>query len=196
MAGYFLTFDDAWDLVVSWPYALVAYQGGAVDPLRVINVSDPSRPTLTGSTLLPDWPWGIVTDDYYCYVSCLDSGIRIYDISNPGIPTEVGYHLTPSWALGPDVEGSFIYLASDYAGLGIYENELLAGVNGPDTPDVARPTFPTVMRLGVLARFAGRILDIQGRDVTGKRGALSPGIYFLRPAAGGPAAVRKIIAQH
>ena len=26
VAGYFLTFDDAWDLVVSGPYALVAYQ--------------------------------------------------------------------------------------------------------------------------------------------------------------------------
>jgi len=39
---------------------------------------------------------------------------------------------------------------------------------------------PTVMRLPGLANCRGRVLDIQGRDVTDQRHALRPGVYFLR----------------
>jgi len=39
---------------------------------------------------------------------------------------------------------------------------------------------PTVMRLPELVNFHGRVLDIQGRDVTVQRNALRPGVYFLR----------------
>jgi len=39
----------------------------------------------------------------------------------------------------------------------------------------------TVLRPSELGRDTGRILDVQGRDVTEQTGALRPGIYFLRP---------------
>jgi len=42
------------------------------------------------------------------------------------------------------------------------------------------PGHPTILRAPDLARFDGRLLDIQGRDVTVQKGALRPGVYFLR----------------
>jgi hypothetical protein len=39
-----------------------------------------------------------------------------------------------------------------------------------------------------------RVLDTQGRDVTERRNALAPGIYFLQPSAE-PSVVRKVILQ-
>lgn len=56
--------------------------------------------------------------------------------------------------------------------------------------------LPTVMRAPELARLSGRVLDIQGRDVTDRRNTLSPGVYFLRERnAGDDATTRKVLLQ-
>jgi len=60
-----------------------------------------------------------------------------------------------------------------------------------------RPTEqprPAVMRLPELTNFRGRVLDIQGRDVTDQRNALRPGVYFLRGDEPDPIA-RVVIAR-
>lgn len=52
---------------------------------------------------------------------------------------------------------------------------------------------PTVMRAPQLARFTGRVLDIQGRDVTARKDRLEPGVYFLRDKPGIRAPARKVL---
>jgi hypothetical protein len=48
------------------------------------------------------------------------------------------------------------------------------------------PGLPSILRAPDLARLGGRVFDMQGRDVTGERRALAPGIYFLRRGGTGP----------
>ena len=44
--------------------------------------------------------------------------------------------------------------------------------------------MPTVMTGPALARTGFRVVDIQGRDVTGRRQTLSPGVYFVTEGSG------------
>jgi Papain family cysteine protease len=50
---------------------------------------------------------------------------------------------------------------------------------------------PTLLRRSELDRIGGRLLDIQGRDVTDRRRALGPGVYFTGPERGG--ALRRVV---
>lgn len=60
----------------------------------------------------------------------------------------------------------------------------------------AEPGVPTVMRASGLARFAGRVYDVHGREVTDRRETLAPGVYLLGPAkAGGWTLARKVVIQ-
>jgi len=52
---------------------------------------------------------------------------------------------------------------------------------------------PTVLRGPELARMDVRVTDIQGRDVTGRRHRLAPGVYFVRSIRTG--AGRKVVIQ-
>ena len=108
------------------------------------------------------------------------------------LPYVLGYGFAPQgWDFGGfiiNAEDSYIYLGTDYAGLGIYENLFLAGTLEPPAPASpgADSALPSVVNTAQLAAIPGRVLDIQGRDVSGCRRSLSPGIYFIcpEPAAG------------
>ena len=63
----------------------------------------------------------------------------------------------------------------------------------------AEPGNPTVMRAADLARMDVRVMDATGSDVTGRRGSLAPGVYFIRsaPFVERPApAASKVVIQH
>lgn len=53
----------------------------------------------------------------------------------------------------------------------------------------AEQRLPTVMLASELARFGGRIFDVHGREVTGRRERLATGVYFVRAGR----ASRKVI---
>ena len=63
----------------------------------------------------------------------------------------------------------------------------------------AEPVFPTILRVPETARLDCRVLDSQGRDVTGRKQSLSPGVYFIREGPRGRGSkgsrVRKVILQ-
>ena len=62
-----------------------------------------------------------------------------------------------------------------------YARRLFVGTEEPDLPGNDQPLpLPTVMRAADLAQVEGRLLDVQGRDVTDERRGLNPGVYFLR----------------
>ena len=77
----------------------------------------------------------------------------------------------------------------------------ILGVNEQGALSVTGPNWPTILRAPDLARVEGRVLDVQGRDVTDERRALSPGVYFLIPkgprgqGAKGPSVRKVIIAR-
>jgi len=63
----------------------------------------------------------------------------------------------------------------------------------------AEPMKPTILRGPDLTKLDCRVLDIQGRDVTDRKGRLSPGVYFIREGPRGRGSkgsrVRKVILQ-
>ena len=66
----------------------------------------------------------------------------------------------------------------------------------PSLKDGGGRMHPTVMRTPDVARLDGRVLDIQGRDVTDRLSSLSPGVYFLRERnAGDDVTTRKVLLQ-
>lgn len=56
-----------------------------------------------------------------------------------------------------------------------------------------RAGLPTVMRAVDLARRPGLVFDIQGRDVTARKGRLEPGVYFVRTPEDGRGRAGKVL---
>ena len=57
------------------------------------------------------------------------------------------------------------------------------------------PGIPTVLALPALERLGGRLLDIQGRDVTGQKRLLSPGVYFVQDERNGGSSTKVILQK-
>ena len=80
--------------------------------LAILNIADPSLPTLAGQTgVFP----GIVNDvavaGNYAYVADGSAGLRIIDVSLPSAPAEVGFYDTPGAAYDVAVAGNYAYVA-------------------------------------------------------------------------------------
>ena len=91
-----------------------------------------------------------------------------------------------------DGDGRCEVLVDDPGTTVIYKYMTVGQAEQPPT-EVEPLSFPTVMRASDLARCEGRILDVQGRDVTEQKGALNPGVYFCRLTAGSASSVRKLL---
>ncbi|UCE17156.1 MAG: hypothetical protein JSV84_09630 [Gemmatimonadota bacterium] len=105
-------------------YAYVGVMG-----LQIIDVTDPSSPSPTGS--MSGGPTLDVTvNGSYVYVACLNCGFNIIDISDPGSPTLTGNYATPGPAMGVDVVGEYAYV-------GAHEDGFLV-------IDISNPTSPTL----------------------------------------------------
>ena len=90
-----------------------------------------------------------------------------------------GEHL--GYACGPDGRALACYpmYTPEYDTSRIW-GRFLGPVGVQEKPEdrVETRTGPTVMRAADLSRVEGRILDVQGRDVTDKKRSLSPGVYY------------------
>lgn len=125
-------------------------------------------------------------------------GLRNHDTTVLVVATECWWgHLTGPYhpGLNPGGEGDTV---SDGVNFCDWLQEPVTGVEeraeGRGIRDELR--IPTVMRARYLARLACRVLDIQGRDVTDRRGQLAPGVYFVhQPTADSRqlTAVRKVV---
>ncbi|MDH6097941.1 Ig-like domain-containing protein [Anabaenopsis sp. FSS-46] len=97
-------------------YAYVAdYESG----LQIINITNPSNPSLTGSYNTPDFALGVQVVGNYAYVADGESGLQIINITNPSSPTLIGSFDTPNFALGVQVVGNYAYVADGESGLQI-----------------------------------------------------------------------------
>lgn len=98
--------------------------------LIILDISDPTIPTLVGKTPpLPDVIRDIAVDGDVAYVAAGSDGLRIVDVSNPATPIEVGFYDIPQIAQGVALAGNMAYVAAGSAGLWVI--------------DVSDPTNPT-----------------------------------------------------
>lgn len=105
---------------------LVGFTGGAIHDifvkdniaycacghgLSIFDVSDPTRPKILGSIVLPDSADGVYVSGSYAYVADRIAGLRVIDVSNPSSPKEVGNLDTLGCAKGVYVSGQYAYVA-------------------------------------------------------------------------------------
>ena len=107
-----------------------AYVANDNPGLQIIDISNPTTPTLKGNYDTPGNTYGVQVVGNYAYVAGDDSGLQIIDISNPTTPTLKSNYNTSGYAMGVQVVGNYAYVADGYSGLQII--------------DISNPTNPTL----------------------------------------------------
>jgi hypothetical protein len=126
VGSYYSTSIDGYAVEVVDNYAYVA--GGGIG---IIDISNPSTPTLKGTYNTSSYSYVKVVDNY-AYLS--DYGkLKIIDISNPSTPTLKGtYNTTSGWtAYGVEVVGNYAYVNFNYFDYGRLE---IIDISNPSTP--------------------------------------------------------------
>jgi len=95
--------------------------------LRVVNISNPSAPTLIRSYRIFDQPLDVAIIGDYAYVVAGDSGLRIVNISI-AVDTITGIFDTPDFANGIALAGNYAYVADGTTGL------VVVNVSNPAAP--------------------------------------------------------------
>ncbi|MFH1230375.1 MAG: hypothetical protein V1709_02645 [Planctomycetota bacterium] len=154
--------DCAQDVYVSGNYAYVADGNSG---LRVIDISNPKIPILSGSCDTPGSAYGIYVSGNYAYVADGSSGLQVIDISNSRAPIRVGSCDTPGSAYGIYVSGNYAYLADVSSGLQIIDisNPKIPILSGSyDTPSSAYGIYVS----GNYAYVADVSLGLQVIDIS------------------------------
>jgi len=136
----------------------------AQNSVRIVDVSDPTQPTVVGVYDSLVLPTGVVVRDSYAYVSEIREGLRILDISNPVQPLLVGHLQTAFYAHGISLIWPYAYIATGDAGLTIVD------VSDPSAPVEAGlyvPGFPVwdIAAQGRYVYITGWNAPIQVLDV-------------------------------
>lgn len=112
------------DVHVQGSYAYVADKTGG---LLIVNVTNKSLPTLTGSVNPPgDHTQGVFVDGSYAYVTDTDSGLAVVSVASPAAPTVTTRFSTTKSLLADDyayahahASGNYLYVA-DLFGLRVF----------------------------------------------------------------------------
>jgi len=98
------------------PYAYVTlpFNGYPHATILIIDISDPTDPTLAGS-YNPIEATDIYVSGDYAYAATGNSGFQIIDVSNPAIPTLASSYDTPDNAVGIFAPDEYIYVADNSA---------------------------------------------------------------------------------
>jgi len=107
--------DLAGEIVIKEDYAFVTNGIG----LQILDISNPSSPTIIASYDTPNFAQGLEVDDNYVYINDL-FGVEVVDISNPRSPHRVAYAKLPQ-VQDIAVVGDYLYVADSELGLVIYE---------------------------------------------------------------------------
>lgn len=142
------------DVVVSGNYAYVADRNSG---LLILDISNPTTPTLVGSYNTPDSAFAVTLAGKYAYVADGVSGLQIIDITNPANPTFVGSLDTPVSARDVTVAGDYAYVADLFS-------MRIINISNPASPILAGTYSPSA---GVSAvSVVGNYVYITGSSST------------------------------
>jgi len=157
------------EVAISGTKAYVVTNDYSVDgtsSLQVIDLSNPTSPTILGSVIFPGEGWDVSVSGSWAYVANSNQGLRVIDVSNPASPSSVATLHTPgNNARGVAVCGTLAYVADCSAGIQII--------------DVSNPAAPTIIGYantpacaldvavsGTLAYVAANVAGLQIIDVS------------------------------
>ena len=116
-----------YDMFVRGIYAYVAhdYKG-----LYVVNISDPSAPSIAGSYDTDGRAYGVFVDGDYAYVADFDNGLQILNISG-STPIPVSeYNPSSGRVVNVTISGDYAFIANEIRGLEIIN------ISDPENPDL------------------------------------------------------------
>ena len=85
--------------------------------LKIVDVSDPSRPREVGKIDTPGYAEGLAFADDVVFIADGGGGLRVIDVSNPEAPHEIAGSDTDGYAYDLAVDGDLVYLADGNSGL-------------------------------------------------------------------------------
>jgi len=141
--GALATFGQALGVAIDGTHVFLADNSA----LRIIDVSDGSAPTLTGTVAIPGTARGVDVAGDYAYVAAGDSGIAVVDISNRAAPSLVTHVTTAGSALRVAVAGDYAYVAANTADFQVI--------------DISDPTAPSLVT-GLSIAGSGQDVAVQG----------------------------------
>ncbi len=102
--------------------------------LRIVNVADPQRPTLTSFAGIPRPVEGVAVAGRYLYLSIMPGALLIADAADPAAPVLVGGVSLPTYTKNLQVAGDKVYVAN--------------GTSGVAVVDAADPRHPRLLSTG------------------------------------------------
>lgn len=154
-----------------------AYMTDGYRGLEIINISDPTSPTLVATYITPgDRTWSVFVTGSYAYVADGFKGLHVVDVSRPTRPTLVVSYDTPGYAYDVLVSENYAYVADADAGLQIFDvsnpaSPTLIGVY--DTPGSSHSLFESGSYIQVADGDAG----LQIINVSNPANPIQTGVY-------------------
>ncbi|OGC64212.1 hypothetical protein A3J33_01625 [candidate division WWE3 bacterium RIFCSPLOWO2_02_FULL_53_10] len=178
--GEFEVGDHAFSVEISGNYAYLATAKSGSE-LIVVNVSDPSFPTLTRVVDVPNVTQAndISISGNYAYIVTQSSTsgpeVYVYDISSPSSPSLAGSFEVGNHVYGIYVTGGRAYLANARS-----DKELIVlDVSNPASPvELGSFNIPSVGANGQSVFYGGGVVHLTTRNNTG-----SPAEYYLFEAS-------------
>jgi hypothetical protein len=127
----------------------VAYVASGPAGLRMVDLTDPSRPREMGAVFGLHEVLDVAVLAGRAYVAAADEGLLVADVSDPQAPRELGRLFTGGYTSEVEITGTTAYVADGWGGLRVI--------------DVADPSRPTL--LGTLPT-AGWAMDVAVQDGT------------------------------
>ncbi len=132
LGGEYITENPAYDVFVCDHYAFVLCRPQQSSDLCIIDVSEPSYPTLISTYDGDIFFTDIFVVGDHAYLAHSSEGLHIIDVSDPSDPIPCGDYDTDYEANGVFVDANYAYLAVDHSGLLILDitdpcNPVLSG---------------------------------------------------------------------
>ena len=148
------------------------YLGSSNHGLKIVDITDPTAPTVTHS--LPPWDallHGLLRDGDYLYARVDENGLAVYDLTVPAAPVVVGYIFPDN---GPVVASSWVPAMTKIGDRVFIEKYVTAGVQ---VYDVSNPSAPAL-----IDEFGGQVVESlaateDGRLLIGFDGNLGLDLY-------------------
>lgn len=98
-----------------------AYVAAGPGGLRVVDLTDASRPREQGTALALHHVRDVAVRSGVAYVAAADEGLVAIDVSDPDAPREIGDLFTGGFAYGLEILGSTAYVADGWGGLRVID---------------------------------------------------------------------------